>query len=103
MSRIASNFFRFGSFEVFLPTQSTGRAGPSAGNEALKQRLLDHMLLYFPEIAEESSSARYKTFFKQVVDSTARLVALWQSVGFVHGVLNTDNMSIMGLTIDYGY
>lgn len=102
VSRIASNFFRFGSFEVFLPTQSTGRAGPSAGNEALKQQLLDHILLYFPEIVDDNSGEKYKQFFKQVVDSTTRLVALWQSVGFVHGVLNTDNMSIMGLTIDYG-
>lgn len=44
----------------------------------------------------------YFEFYKEVTKRTAELVAKWQSVGFVHGVLNTDNMSILGLTIDYG-
>jgi len=59
--------------------------------------------MYFPEITGDHSKDKYKQFYKQVMDNTAKLVALWQSVGFVHGVLNTDNMSIMGRTIDYGY
>lgn len=104
MSRIASNFFRFGSFEIFKgPSEDgdhDGRAGPSAGNEALRQQLLDHILLYYPDIS--SSPARYEEVFKEVVRRTAYLAARWQCVGFVHGVLNTDNMSLMGLTIDYG-
>ena len=48
------------------------------------------------------SETKYKDFFSEVCEKTAILVARWQSVGFVHGVLNTDNMSILGLTIDYG-
>ena len=45
---------------------------------------------------------KYVKFLEEVAERTGRLVALWQSVGFVHGVLNTDNMSILGETIDYG-
>jgi len=104
VSRIASNFFRFGSFEIFKGASEDGdfdgRAGPSAGNEALRQRLLDHILLYYPDIPH--TPARYEEVYKEVVRRTAYLAARWQCVGFVHGVLNTDNMSLMGLTIDYG-
>ncbi|XP_006821547.2 protein adenylyltransferase SelO-1, mitochondrial-like, partial [Saccoglossus kowalevskii] len=50
----------------------------------------------------QSSTQKYLEFYREVVLSTARLVAEWQAVGFCHGVLNTDNMSILGLTIDYG-
>lgn len=51
VSRIAQNFFRFGSFEIFKPrSEDADRAGPSAGNEALKKQLLDHILLYYPTI-----------------------------------------------------
>ena len=45
---------------------------------------------------------KYAKFLEEVAERTGKLVALWQSVGFVHGVLNTDNMSILGETIDYG-
>jgi uncharacterized protein YdiU (UPF0061 family) len=107
------------------------RNGPSAGNEELKKQLLDHIITYFPHLTSTTStfagnrdkdnancdnnnnnngdkidtintSIIYQEFFKEVISKTAELVALWQSVGFTHGVLNTDNMSIMGLTIDYG-
>jgi uncharacterized protein YdiU (UPF0061 family) len=47
-------------------------------------------------------SARYAAWLREVVQRTGRLAGLWQGLGFVHGVLNTDNMSILGLTIDYG-
>ena len=59
---------------------------------------------YFPEIYNTSKDfdAQYVAFFEEVVKRTAKLVALWQCYGFCHGVLNTDNMSILGLTIDYG-
>jgi uncharacterized protein YdiU (UPF0061 family) len=108
VSRIASNFFRFGSFEIFKPAADDGdydgRAGPSAGNSSLKKQLLDHILLYYPNIAGASipESEKYEKLFAELVRRTAFLVAKWQAVGFVHGVLNTDNMSVMGLTIDYG-
>ena len=91
------------------------RNGPSAGNEELKKQLLDHIITYFPHLTSTTSTSAgksddttintsivYQEFFKEVISKTAELVALWQSVGFTHGVLNTDNMSIMGLTIDYG-
>jgi len=45
---------------------------------------------------------QYQRFFEEIVEKTARMVALWQSVGYVHGVMNTDNMSVLGITIDYG-
>ncbi len=61
---------------------------------------------YFPDIYQEDehgvSKLSLRLFFEEVVSSTAKMVALWQSVGYVHGVMNTDNMSILGLTIDYG-
>jgi uncharacterized protein YdiU (UPF0061 family) len=52
--------------------------------------------------ASQPETERYETFYTEIVRRTAYLVAKWQAIGFVHGVLNTDNMSIMGLTIDYG-
>uniref|UniRef100_A0A7S3GPP3 Selenoprotein O n=1 Tax=Spumella elongata TaxID=89044 RepID=A0A7S3GPP3_9STRA len=106
VSRIASNFFRFGSFEIFKGRDALGdydgRAGPSAGNEALRKQLLDHILLYYPGIQSDASTTPYEAVYKEIVRRTAYLAAKWQCVGFVHGVLNTDNMSLMGLTIDYG-
>ena len=54
----------------------------------------------FPGVADAEN--KYVKFLEEVAERTGRLVALWQSVGFVHGVLNTDNMSILGETIDYG-
>jgi len=51
---------------------------------------------------DEGHDKKYASLLTEVVERTARLVAAWQSVGFVHGVLNTDNMSILGETIDYG-
>ena len=50
----------------------------------------------------EDKEDMYLDFFQEAVRRTAQLVAGWQAVGFCHGVLNTDNMSILGLTIDYG-
>ena len=58
---------------------------------------------FYPEIASSKKrSEQYVAFFKEIMERTAYLVACWQSVGFCHGVLNTDNMSIVGLTLDYG-
>ena len=54
------------------------------------------------QIQGEDRLARCAAFFKEVCLRTGRLVAMWQCVGFCHGVLNTDNMSIVGVTIDYG-
>ncbi|GIY87104.1 protein adenylyltransferase SelO, mitochondrial [Caerostris darwini] len=104
--RIAPSFIRFGSFEIFKTLdQITGRVGPSVGRHEILYSLLDYVIeTFYPEIHKNSNSQlhKYTDFYKEVVLRTARLVALWQCVGFCHGVLNTDNMSILGLTIDYG-
>lgn len=102
--RIAPTFIRFGSFEIFKPVDSmTGRRGPSAGRTDIMVQLLDYTVnTFFPEVITGNKEDTYLGFFKEVVRRTAKLVAMWQCVGFCHGVLNTDNMSILGLTIDYG-
>lgn len=106
VSRLAPNYFRFGSFEVFKSQEvgRGGRAGPSAGNTVMHKQLLEYIIThYYPGVAGVADPrTRVRAFFAEVVSRTARLVAGWDGVGWVHGVLNTDNMSIMGLTIDYG-
>lgn len=75
VGRIAPNFFRFGSFEIF---KSTGnRLGPSAGNEILQKKLLDHVLTYYPSIdrSSQSDEESYGMFFTEIVKRTAELVA----------------------------
>ncbi|XP_072173482.1 protein adenylyltransferase SelO, mitochondrial-like [Diadema setosum] len=105
--RLAPTFIRFGSFEIFKPTDAmTGRRGPSVGRKDILEQMLDYVIkTFFPQIFEEHKEDKVQrnlSFFKEVVRLTAILVTEWQCVGFCHGVLNTDNMSIMGLTIDYG-
>jgi uncharacterized protein YdiU (UPF0061 family) len=90
--RVAPSFIRFGNFE--LPA--------SRGDTALLRQLVDFTIRRdFPELGGEGE-ALYGEWFAQVCERTARMVAQWMRVGFVHGVMNTDNMSILGLTIDYG-
>lgn len=90
--RVAPSFIRFGNFE--LPA--------SRGDIALLKRLVDFCIgRDYPELAGEGE-ARIAEWFGQVCERTARMVSHWMRVGFVHGVMNTDNMSILGLTIDYG-
>ena len=96
VTRVAENFFRFGSFEIFK--KDGERSGPSAGNTDLQKAFLEHVQSYYSDSAKQDVGE----FYEEVVRKTALLVARWQAVGFVHGVLNTDNMSIMALTIDYG-
>ncbi len=90
--RVAPSFLRFGNFE--LPAMR--------GDIELLRRLADFCIARdFPHITT-TGEAKYADWFGEVCERTARLVADWMRVGFVHGVLNTDNMSILGLTIDYG-
>ena len=56
---------------------------------------------FYPDIDEEQTDI-YEEMFRRIVVKSAQLVAHWQSVGFVHGVINTDNMSMVGVTLDYG-
>lgn len=70
--------------------------------------MLDYLIYnFYPYInevfsGEEQKQMRTKVMFEELVKSTAKMVALWQCYGFCHGVLNTDNLSMLGLTIDYG-
>jgi uncharacterized protein YdiU (UPF0061 family) len=90
--RVAPSFLRFGSYQLPM----------SRGDVPLLKQLVDFTLArWFPEHADRGASG-YAAWLREVAERTARLVAHWQAVGFVHGVLNTDNMSILGLTIDYG-
>jgi len=115
ITRIAQTFLRFGSFEIFKSTDSiTGRAGPSTGQIELLRRLLNFMCrhyysnLYSPKNSTTASSDTVETpelylaVFDEICKRTARMVASWQVLGWCHGVLNTDNMSIVGVTLDYG-
>jgi uncharacterized protein YdiU (UPF0061 family) len=90
--RVAPSFIRFGSFEML-----------TARNELKNlQQLVDYTIkYYFPEIKGEPKE-QYIELFKKVADQTREMILHWQRVGFVHGVMNTDNMSIHGITIDYG-
>lgn len=104
--RVAPSFLRFGNFEIFA----------ARGDEATLAKLagfaLEH---YFPEVVREVHGAdtllrgaelatpdAVARMFEEVARRTARMVVEWMRVGFVHGVMNTDNMSMLGLTIDYG-
>lgn len=101
--RIAPTFLRFGSFEIVKGRDpETDRIGPSAGRFDITKTLLDYTIsTFYPEIPVDADD-KYHQFYREIVLRTARLAAWWQSVGFCHGVLNTDNMSIVGVTIDYG-
>ena len=91
VTRLAPSFVRFGSFEVFYYRNQI---------EPIKQ-LADYVIArYYPELATLADP--YPEFLRQVTLRTADLMAQWQAVGFSHGVMNTDNMSILGLTLDYG-
>uniref|UniRef100_A0A672H0F4 Selenoprotein O n=1 Tax=Salarias fasciatus TaxID=181472 RepID=A0A672H0F4_SALFA len=104
--RIAPTFLRFGSFEIFKQADElTGRQGPSYGRDEIRGQMMDYVIeMFYPEIQQNYPERveRNVAFFREVMLRTARLVAQWQCVGFCHGVLNTDNMSILGLTLDYG-
>ncbi len=93
--RVSPSFVRFGNFEIL-----------AAQNEPdILKRLADFIIAeYFSELVSSRapSSATYAKWFEEICRRTGVLIAHWMRVGFVHGVMNTDNMSILGLTIDYG-
>ncbi len=93
--RVSSSFTRFGSFQ--LPSQR--------GDIALLQAQADHCIASdFPHLidGEKIDKGTYIKWFGEVCERTCQMIIGWQRVGFVHGVMNTDNMSIIGETIDYG-
>lgn len=91
--RVAPSFLRFGSFE--LPA--------SRGDTDLLRKLVQFCIgRDFPELTDLDGQDQLSRWFTLICERTALLIAHWMRVGFVHGVMNTDNMSILGLTIDYG-
>lgn len=94
--RVAQSFTRFGNFEIL-----------SARNELdLLKQLCDFTIRAdFPHLissGQDITRDTYLKWFEEICKRTAKMIAHWMRVGFVHGVMNTDNMSILGLTIDYG-
>lgn len=92
VARVAPTFIRFGNFEIMAAT------GELENLRALADYTIRH---HYPELGEPSEAV-YLSWFEEVCRRTAIMIAHWMAVGFVHGVMNTDNMSILGLTIDYG-
>jgi serine/tyrosine/threonine adenylyltransferase len=114
LCRMAPSHLRFGHFEVFYYRNQHDKLAP----------LADHVIEnYFPDLKESRAwpaptgganvgadrnvgaahgRDRYRLWLTEVIERTARLMAQWQAVGFCHGVMNSDNMSLLGLTLDYG-
>lgn len=90
--RVAPSFIRFGNFQIFTWREDF---------ENLK-KLTDYTIRTFYQHLGAPSKETYLEFFREVVEKTLDLMIHWERVGFVHGVMNTDNLSILGLTIDYG-
>jgi uncharacterized protein YdiU (UPF0061 family) len=90
--RVSPSFIRFGNFQILA----------ARGETDLLRRFVDYTIrVDFPHFGEPSPAV-YADWFLEVSRKTAEMIVHWQRVGFVHGVMNTDNMSILGLTIDYG-
>lgn len=92
LTRVAPSFIRFGHFEHFS----------HHGRHDELRSLADFVIDHFYPACRESTGNPYAALLEAVGARTAAMVAQWQAVGFCHGVMNTDNMSILGLTIDYG-
>lgn len=90
--RMSPTFIRFGNFQIFA----------ARGDEKNLRALTDYTIRYFFPHLGPPNKDTYLAFFQEIVDRTLDMILHWQRVGFVHGVMNTDNMSILGLTIDYG-
>ncbi len=91
VTRVAPSFIRFGSFEHWYYNDRMDDL------RALADFVIEHD---YPELLNHSN--KYLALLSEVTRRTAELMAQWQSVGFMHGVMNTDNMSILGITLDYG-
>ncbi|MBT5230637.1 MAG: YdiU family protein [Methylococcales bacterium] len=91
VTRLAQSHIRFGSFEVFFYREQFDLL------PALADQVIAHS---FPTLINEPN--KYELWLQHIIQLTAKLIAKWQAVGFCHGVMNTDNMSAIGLTMDYG-
>ena len=92
LCRVAPSFLRFGNFQILAARQELENL----------QMLADYTIKYFFPHITTTTNEKYVQFFQEVADKNLDMMIHWQRVGFVHGVMNTDNMSIHGLTIDYG-
>ncbi|GGF26873.1 protein adenylyltransferase SelO [Hymenobacter cavernae] len=92
VARVAPTFIRFGNFQIMAAL------GEKDNLRAIADYTIRH---HYPELGEPAPAV-YVRWFEEICRRTAVMIAHWMSVGFVHGVMNTDNMSILGLTIDYG-
>jgi serine/tyrosine/threonine adenylyltransferase len=91
LTRMAPSFVRFGSFEHWFYRDKPDEL------RTLADYVIDN---FYPQLHEQGNA--YQALLEEVTRRTARMIAQWQAVGFMHGVMNTDNMSILGLTLDYG-
>jgi uncharacterized protein YdiU (UPF0061 family) len=106
LCRLAPTHLRFGNFEVFYYRGEHDRLAPLA--DYVVRNYFAHLVA--PEgapattapVGAPSGATLYRQWLTEVVERTARLMAQWQAVGFCHGVMNTDNFSLLGLTLDYG-
>lgn len=93
LTRVAPGLIRFGSFEWLFYANRMDELAP----------LADHVINgHFRRLGALQGAPRYRAWVASVIELTAELIATWQTVGFCHGVMNTDNMSVLGLTLDYG-
>ena len=91
LTRVASSHIRIGTFQFFA----------ARGDDDAIRQLADHVIArHYPDVRSEAEP--YRALLARVIARQAQLVARWMQVGFIHGVMNTDNMSIAGETIDYG-
>ena len=90
--RVAPSFIRFGNFQIFAARKDVDNL----------RKLTDYTIRHFYPTIEVGTKTGYLEFFKTVSERTLEMIIHWQRVGFVHGVMNTDNLSILGLTIDFG-
>lgn len=92
VSRVSKSFIRFGNFEITR----------TFSDHTIVKSLVDYVIQNHFAALDSTNTSVYEMWFESVVNKTAFLMAQWQRVGFVHGVMNTDNMSIIGETIDLG-
>lgn len=91
--RLSPSFIRFGNFEILAARKE---------NKLLEQLVHYTIQTDYPHLNTGPAKNMYLQWFAEICERTARMINHWMRVGFVHGVMNTDNMSILGLTIDYG-
>lgn len=92
VARVAPSFIRFGNFEIFAARKDFDNL----------KLLTDYTIKHFYPQLGKPSKETYLAFLNEVISKTLSLIVAWERVGFVHGVMNTDNMSVLGITIDYG-